>query len=253
MVTSPGAPEPEATGCLKPVMHCRADNSAWRQPCSLRLRVDAEQQGILPSRQVSSTTANRWRDSAGYGAVIVLILIFALDALSTAGARTTAEIGVLDEPAHLATAGLLLLALVLFGRRVVPVPFLAAALVASVALDLDHIPQYLGWNGLTDGAARPYTHSLFTLVAVLLVAVAADRHALQVALGAAFGVGAHLFRDLATGSGVVLLWPASSTTVRIPYLIYAAGLVSVASAVAILSLTCAHRRSTARKRRRDFG
>lgn len=184
---------------------------------------------------------------------MALILIFALDAVSTATASSTAEIGVLDEPAHLATAGVLLLALVLLAGRVVSVPFLAAALVASVALDLDHLPQYLGWNGLTEGAPRPYTHSLVTPVVLLLVAVAVDGRARQAALGAAFGVGAHLFRDLATSSGLVLLWPASSAAVRAPYLLYAAGLLSVAGAVVVVSLPRDHRRSPVKEPSRDYG
>jgi inner membrane protein len=202
---------------------------------------------------IRSTTANCWRDSVGQGAVMLLIVIFAMDAVSRAVASSTAEIGVFDEPAHLATAGLLLLALVALSRRGVPAPFLAAALVASVALDLDHVPQYLGWNELTEVTPRPYTHSLVTPIVLLLVAVATDRFARQVALGAAFGVGAHLFRDLATASGVALVWPASNLGVRIPYLLYAAGMLSVAGAVAMLSRPHAYHRSPVTEPSRDLG
>jgi inner membrane protein len=126
-------------------------------------------------------------------------------------------------------------------------------LVASVALDLDHVPQYLGWNGLTEGAARPYTHSLVTPVVLLLAALAVNRYARQVALGAAFGVSAHLFRDLATASGVALFWPASSAGVRIPYLLYAAGLLCLAGAVAAVSVARAQRSSPAKEPIRDTG
>jgi inner membrane protein len=208
----------------------------------------------LPRRlSVRARTSNRWQDSLWRGAVVVLIFIFALDAVSRAVTSSTAEIGVFDEPAHLATAGLLLFALIALYRRVVPVPFLAAALIASVAIDLDHVPQYLGWHGLTEGAPRPYTHSLVAPVILLLVAVAVDSHARQVALGAAFGVSAHLFRDLATASGVALFWPVSSTGVRLPYLLYAAGLLSLAAAVAALSLARGQRRDRVKEPIRDTG
>jgi hypothetical protein len=50
--------------------------------------------------------------------------------------------GLLDEIAHLATAALGLMVLVRFIDA--PRRFYAAALVASVAIDLDHIPLYLG-------------------------------------------------------------------------------------------------------------
>ncbi len=85
-----------------------------------------------------------------------------LDLIANAGSRSTPEIGALDEPAHLAT-GMLVVALLLALMRFRPtVAFVAAALVASTAIDVDHIPQYLGWNGLTEGAPRPFTHSLLT-------------------------------------------------------------------------------------------
>ncbi|SRR6266487_1500203 len=56
--------------------------------------------------------------------------------------------GPLDEVAHLATAALGLLALVCFID--VPRRFYVAALAASVAVDLDHIPLYLGLLGAED-------------------------------------------------------------------------------------------------------
>lgn len=67
--------------------------------------------------------------------------------------------GLLDEISHLATAalGLLVLACVID----VPRRFYVAALIASVAIDLDHIPDYLGLLG--DQPQRPVTHSLTTV------------------------------------------------------------------------------------------
>ena len=69
----------------------------------------------------------------------------------------------MDEPAHLATGLVFVLALLTLARsRRAPLSFLAAAVVASVAIDLDHLPGLLGWHGLTQGTPRPYTHSLAT-------------------------------------------------------------------------------------------
>src|SRR5487761_211058 len=96
----------------------------------------------------------------------------------------------LDEVAHLATAALGLLVL----ARLIDLPgrFYVAALVASVAIDLDHIPGYLGLAGDPNG--RPFTHSLAT-VAVFAVAAAASRRHRAVLAGAATGLLLHFARD----------------------------------------------------------
>ncbi len=114
--------------------------------------------------------------------------------------------GPLDETAHLLTALLLLQALPPRWRAKIMVP----ALIGSVAIDLDHIPGYLGYNFLTVGTPRPYTHSLLTPLLLLALALAVRRHR-AVFLGLALGVMLHFFRDLAegNGSGVSLLWPFS--------------------------------------------
>jgi inner membrane protein len=111
--------------------------------------------------------------------------------------------GPLDEVAHLATAALGLLML----ARLVDVPrrFNAAALVASVAIDLDHIPLYLGLLGNQD--QRPVTHSLGTVIVFVVAAVISRRHRAVLA-GAATGLVLHFARDIAEGPpGVRLLWP----------------------------------------------
>jgi inner membrane protein len=113
--------------------------------------------------------------------------------------------GPLDETAHLLTMLLVLWAL---GDRVLD-RFGAAALVASVAIDLDHVPQYLGDDFLTRGTPRPYSHSLLTISVVLIVAVAWQSRR-GIFLGIALGLAVHLWRDLSEpGSGVALLWPAT--------------------------------------------
>lgn len=105
-------------------------------------------------------------------------------------------IGLLDEPAHLATA-------VVLARR-----WNTAFLAGSVLPDLDHIPLVL--KHPEPGDPRPNTHSL------LVVAAAA---ALSPALAA--GMAAHLMRDLASGPGVPLFWPFREEHVKVPYAAYA--------------------------------
>src|ERR1039457_3134513 len=77
--------------------------------------------------------------------------------------------GPVDEVAHLSTAALGLLVLARFIDA--PRRFYVAALIASVAIDLDHIPLYHGLLG--NQAQRPVTHSL-TTVAVFAAAAAAS-------------------------------------------------------------------------------
>jgi membrane-bound metal-dependent hydrolase YbcI (DUF457 family) len=171
-------------------------------------------------------------------AVLVLDLLWSL----IEGSTGAIAYGLMDEPAHLATCVVLLLALLALSGAKPPLRFLAAALVSSVAIDLDHIPGYLGSHLLTGSMPRPYTHSL--LLVVVLVATAAlvrrpDRR--QVWLGVAFGVGAHLLRDLATGPGVAFLWPFVIAPIKIPYALYAATLVAA-------MIACLPRRSLAAAR-----
>ncbi len=115
--------------------------------------------------------------------------------------------GPLDEVAHLATAALGLLVLACFID--VPRRFYVAALVASVAIDLDHIPLYLGL--LADQNQRPVTHSLAT-VAVFAGAAAASRRHRAVLAGVVVGLLLHFARDIAEGPpGVRMLWPLQET------------------------------------------
>ena len=114
--------------------------------------------------------------------------------------------GALDEVAHLATGVLGLLAL----SCLIDVPrrFYVAGLIASVAIDLDHIPLYLGVGNPNE---RPVTHSLAT-VAVVVVAAAASRRYRAVLAGTATGLLIHFARDIAEGPpGVRMLWPLENT------------------------------------------
>jgi inner membrane protein len=134
--------------------------------------------------------------------------------------------GILDEAAHAATTIIILGALDWPGTR----GFALAALVASLVIDLDHIPQYLGSHALTAGTPRPYPHSLPTLLAVALVAVVTRGRLRHLALGAELGLVGHFFRDMAEPSskaGVALFWPASDVNVRLPYVLYGCVMVGL--------------------------
>src|SRR5436190_20968034 len=115
--------------------------------------------------------------------------------------------GPLDETAHLATGALGLLALACFIDA--PRRFYVAGLIASVAIDLDHIPLYLGLLGNQD--QRPVTHSLTTVV-VLAAASAVSRRHRVVLFGCVAGLLIHFARDIAEGPpGVRMLWPIRET------------------------------------------
>lgn len=130
----------------------------------------------------------------------------------------TPVLAAVDWSAHLATTVLILAGVQPVLRR----PVFLAAVATNVLIDLDHLPQYLGSDVLTHGTFRPYPHSLATVV-VLLALARAWRRGRRVALGAAIGVIAHIWRDLASG-GVPLLWPFSTGTARTPYALYAGAL-----------------------------
>jgi inner membrane protein len=126
--------------------------------------------------------------------------------------------GPLDETAHLMTTLLILWAL---GPRICK-RFMIPALIASVVIDADHIPGQLGATWLTAGTPRPYTHSLLTIVVVLVIA-ACWRARRDIVLGVAIGLALHFFRDLAEGdAGVSLLWPLSYHPFQYPHGAYVA-------------------------------
>jgi inner membrane protein len=145
--------------------------------------------------------------------VVVVLAIAALalwfDALDETRPFDVVVSGALDEPAHLALTALLLMALAPF-RSLRPT-FVVPALVASVAIDLDHVPLYLGVTGISaHPGGRPYTHGLITLLAAIAVAWLVPRWRVA-ASGVAVGLASHLARDVCEGQpGVSLLWPASS-------------------------------------------
>jgi membrane-bound metal-dependent hydrolase YbcI (DUF457 family) len=151
----------------------------------------------------------RW----GVGPLLLAAAALAFDAADRRipfGVWTT---GPVDEVAHLATAALGLLVLARFIDA--PRRFYIAALIASVAIDADHIPLYLGLLG--NQAQRPVTHSLST-VAVFVAAAAVFRRRRAVLAGVATGLVLHFARDVAEGyPGVRVFWPLQDTSWMVSY------------------------------------
>jgi hypothetical protein len=114
-------------------------------------------------------------------------------------------VGLLDHPAHVATALLL--------REKPNASYLAGSLLP----DLDHIPLALRTVNREPEDPRPVTHTLLTVppVAVKNRDLAA-------------GMLAHYLRDVAVGTGVPLLWPLSSRHLKAPYVAYAVILLAAA-------------------------
>jgi inner membrane protein len=135
----------------------------------------------------------------------------------------------LDWTNHLLTTLFIVWAL----RPLIGRPQLVPALVASVVIDADHIPGRLGWDILTAGTSRPYTHSLTTVAVLTALALVRPRWR-GWASGAALGVASHLWRDLAEprGAGVALFWPVSDRTITTPPSAYL-GSIAILAAVAL--------------------
>jgi inner membrane protein len=124
--------------------------------------------------------------------------------------------GLFDEPAHLATGGLVLLN---WPPR--SGAWSAGFLAGSALPDIDHVPLALQEEhpALTD--PRPVTHCLAIVVPLLAAARVTGGEAF---VGAAAGSLTHLARDLAVGTGAPLLQPLSARVFRLPYPLYAGAL-----------------------------
>lgn len=159
--------------------------------------------------------------------LLAVALVLLLDGVAAVRSWGVPVVGGLDEPAHLLTAAVLLTAA--GGRRVwTRTTFVLSALVGAVAIDLDHIPLYLGVPGVAVHGGRPFTHSLATAAVLAAAGLAVPRRR-RLLLGLATGVLLHLVRDLGTGPGVPLLWPLSDMVVRVPYVAYAGVLAALAT------------------------
>ena len=150
----------------------------------------------------------RGRDLIRLWAVPILLagVALAFDAADRRIPFSVLASGALDEVAHLVTGALGMLALACFIDA--PRRYYVAGLIASVAIDLDHIPLYLG---LGNPDQRPVTHSLTTVLVIVVAAALSPRHRAVLA-GAATGLLIHFARDIAEGPpGVRMLWPLQNT------------------------------------------
>jgi inner membrane protein len=162
-------------------------------------------------------------------------VVFACDTLLP-HAQGIAAIAALDEPAHLATAALALLAAVPWERLSRTWSLHLVVLASAVLIDVDHVPLYLGLSSIAPGG-RPVTHSLATPLLLLAASTMLRRRSGPAVAAAAVGICLHLVRDLATGPGVSLFWPLTTTSVLLPYPAYAAtvGVLGTAATVRCVS------------------
>ncbi|HEV2770632.1 MAG TPA: metal-dependent hydrolase, partial [Solirubrobacteraceae bacterium] len=101
---------------------------------------------------------------------------------------------------------------------------------AATLIDLDHIPDLFGEEGISDVTPRPFSHSLVTVLVAgalaALVRARAPRYG-SFAVGVALGVAMHLLRDVFTGPGVSLFWPLSGEPVNGAFLVYLVAMIAV--------------------------
>ena len=154
--------------------------------------------------------------------VAVVVVVQAILALEP----PTLLLGAADWTGHLATTAIILAAI----PRRLPPALIAGALLA-ILIDLDHIPDLLGGEGITEATPRPVSHSLLTVLAVGGIAAAVRARTPRygdLAVGVAIGVPLHLLRDVFTGPGVAFFWPLRTGAVEGPFVVYLAGLILVA-------------------------
>lgn len=177
---------------------------------------------------VEANVAKRWV------AALLALYAFATDGLTGWHTMNFGMRGLLDEPAHLATALVIFGALIRIRKTSPDQRFAWAMLACSVLIDLDHLPLQFGSEVLTKGTSRPYTHALWTVLALTLAWATARflrirfnrlRSAtLELILsGAAWGLAAHFARDIATAP-MSFWWPVTSLAVEVPYWSYVAAL-----------------------------
>jgi hypothetical protein len=170
---------------------------------------------------LATTAAKRWVG------VLLALYAFATDWLTGWHGMNFAMRGLLDWPAHLATA-LVILGAVARVRRASPDQRSGWTMLAcSVLIDLDHLPAEFGSQVLTNGTPRPYTHALWTVIVLALVWAVARFFVIRsrrprpatselILAGAASGVAAHFVRDIATAP-MSFWWPVTDMAVEVPY------------------------------------
>jgi hypothetical protein len=182
-------------------------------------------------RWVGTAAAKRWVG------VLLALYAFATDWLSGWHGMNFAMRGLLDWPAHLATALVILGAVIRMRGALTDQRFGWAMLACSVLIDVDHLPEEFGSDALTNGTPRPYTHALWVVI-VLTLAWATARFFVArsrrprpakvglILAGAAWGVAAHFVRDIATAP-MSFWWPVTDMAVEVPYWWYVVALTVI--------------------------
>jgi inner membrane protein len=151
-----------------------------------------------------------------------------------------------DELGHAFTALAWIVTARSVGLNVMP----TAALMGAVAIDVDHVPLLLGVFESPPGTTRPFSHSLLTVALLVGIAVL-DQGRRRVWVSAAYGVGSHLFRDLARGH-LLLFWPVSARPIALAYQTYYAVTVALILVFALARLWPLARPAVVHSRRGDL-
>ena len=197
------------------------------QECRRAERGDRRSALVAPLLAGAGRVVATRRHLARHLAWLAPAFVFAVDLVLARYNLPLAGAALVDEPAHAVTA---LVGLGALGWRLTR-PVAVGTLLGAVLIYIDHVPLVLGWDVLTEGTIRPYTHSLLTVGVVGLAGWWLTERSRRIALGAAFGLAMHLVRDMATG-GVPLYWPVAADRITIAYGAYAALLLVAAGLVA---------------------
>jgi inner membrane protein len=176
-------------------------------------------------------------------------LIILLDSVQAARTWPVPVTGLLDEPAHLITAALVLGS----APRAAVRSVWPWVLVGAVVIDVDHLPLYAGVRGFRIDGGRPPSHSLAMVLVLLAGAVIPGLR--KPLLGLAGGVVLHIVRDMATGPGVPLLWPLLPGNILLPYRAYVALMIlsTVGSTIRCRSWPLSERWAAVSDERREDG
>lgn len=150
--------------------------------------------------------------------LVVPFVIRAIDQLDHVGQSLLVH-GLRDETGHMLTAYIWAL-----GLMALRLPLsLNMVLLGGIMIDVDHLLQLSDVIDAVPGSSRPGSHSLLSLI-ILIMLANIDRRRVWFWISFAVGFTSHLIRDMATGS-VPLLWPRAVEPVSLPYSLYAATLV----------------------------
>jgi hypothetical protein len=168
---------------------------------------------------------------------LLALYAFATDWLTGWHGMNFAMRGLLDWPAHLATALVILGAVIRMCKALPDQRFGWTMLACSVLIDIDHLPAEFGSDALTNGTPRPYTHALWVVILLTLAWATARFLVVRsgrprpatvelILAGAAWGIAAHFVRDIATAP-MSFWWPVTDMAVEVPYSWYVVALAVI--------------------------